>query len=255
MRYLTLTAAACVGLVMALTGAAPAGAGELKQVLVDDFDGDNLGDHWEVLHPDPDLFIVENGGLLILAPGSSPTLGGGEVANIFRLTTPLPKGDWVMKATYNVEFQTTSEAPFLGLYADDKNFLVVQPRAFVCGNWSNRLCVTIEVVKLASGKPTTFSKALIHEMGFENFVFDQAAKTIAQPLTLRIVKVGRKYTGGILWRSVDPETKKMTETWVDLPKLTILRQNGQPAVGMYQVRTSQGESVAILDKLTIEAVE
>ena len=230
-------------------------AADLKQVFVDDFDGEDLADHWEVINPDPDAFIVEEGGLLMLSTGSSPALGSGEMPNVFRLVTDLPKGDWVLTATYNVEFQTNFEAPFLGLYTDPQTYIAVQPRAFICGNWSDRLCLTVEAIKLSKGKVTRFDKYLINEMGFENFVFDEAAKTIPQPITLRIVKKGRKYSGGMLWKTTDAETNKVTEAWVDLPNFTVLRQKGKPAVGLYQVRNSQGESVAVLDQVTIEVAE
>ncbi|WP_179115777.1 hypothetical protein [Solemya velum gill symbiont] len=44
-----------------------------------------------------------------------------------------------------------------------------------------------------------------------------------------------------------------TEKWIDLPKFTILRQKGKPAVGIYQVNRNQGETVVNFDWVKLEA--
>ena len=58
---------------------------------VDTFDGVDLGDHWELLNPDPNSYIVENGSLSILAAATSG-LTRDDLQNIFRLTKGLPPG-------------------------------------------------------------------------------------------------------------------------------------------------------------------
>jgi len=227
-----------------------------KEVFRDDFNGDELADQWEVANPDPDSFIVEDGGLLMLASGGSQSLDSGQAPNIFKLSKPLPKGDWVMTAALSVDFQTAQEAPFLGLYQDEKNYIVVQPRAYTCGNWGDRLCFVVEEVKSAKGKVSRFVKRLIWEKGdFENFKFAEAAQTIPQPITLRIVKEGRKYRGGILWSQTDAETKQTNEDWIDLENFTVLREKGVPALGIYQTQNSNGESTATVDWIKIETPE
>ncbi len=229
---------------------------QLREVFRDEFDGDNLADHWEVVNPDPDAFIVENGKLLAVAAANSPALSSGEAANLFKLTEPLPKADWVLSASFDVDFQTAAEAPFLGIVEDGKDYMVVQPMAVPCGNWGNRLCFGIEAIKSSGGKITRFEKWLIHEQGFENFVYDEAAAaTIPQPVELRIVKKGRTYQPGIAWSTIDESTKKPVRTWVDLEVFTVLRLKGKPAVGVYQKSATPGESAAEVDWVRIQVPE
>jgi hypothetical protein len=223
-----------------------------NEVFFDDFEGDDLKEHWEVINPDPDAFIVEEGNLLILSNGNTDPIATGNTPNIFKLTNELPSGDWVLSTSFTVDFQTEQEAVFLGLYTDNKTYVIVQPRAFHCGNWGNRLCVQVETIKMSNGKQTTFSKRLVWEQGFENFVFDEAAATISQPIEMRIAKSGRKYRAGILWKVTNAETKVTTEKWIDLPNFTILRQKGNPAVGIYQAARNQGETVVNIDWVKLE---
>ncbi|OOY34621.1 hypothetical protein [Solemya velum gill symbiont] len=223
------------------------------EVFFDDFEGDDLKEHWEVINPDPDAFIVEEGSLLILSNGNTDPIATGNTPNILKLTNELPSGNWVLSTSFTADFQTEQEAVFLGLYTDNKTYVIVQPRAFHCGNWGNRLCVTVETIKMSKGKPTTFSKRLVWEQGFENFVFDEAAATISQPIEMRIAKEGRKYRAGIQWKVTNAKTKVTTEKWIDLPKFTILRQKGKPAVGIYQVNRNQGETVVNFDWVKLEA--
>lgn len=236
--------------------AEPTQAAKLTEYFRDDFDGEELATHWEVINPDPDAFIVEDGGLLMLAGGKTPTLATGKTANVFKLSTDLPKGDWQLSATMKVDFQTEYERAFVGLYQDAKNFIIVQPVAFHCGNWSNRLCFGVEAIKATKGKTSSFFKRLIWEKGFEGgFKFSEAAKTIPQPLQLRLVKEGRKYRAGVRWNVTDPKTKTTSEQWLDLENFTLLRQKGKPAVGIYQTQNSNGESVAVVDSVKIEVAE
>jgi Ca-activated chloride channel family protein len=221
----------------------------------DDFDGTDLKEHWEVINPDPESFIVENGELLMVAASQTPTLNTAQSPNIFKLSNDLPKGDWVLSASFSIDFQTEQEAIFLGLYDTEKDYLIVQPMAVHCGNWGNRLCFGIEAIKMSQGEITRFEKWLIREQGFENFVFDESVKTVPQPIELRIIKEGRQYRPGIYWKSVHPETKSMEEKWVELENFTILRQKGKPAMGIYQKSGTNGESAASIDWIKIEGEE
>ena len=120
-------------------------SGSFGAVLVmkppEDRDGDNIGrwnrllewsvatrsllaEHWEVINPNPDGFIVENGNLLIVS-SSQGKLTEENIENFFRLTKPLLKGDWVMTVKMDVDFPTQQERPFIGLYSDKDVYLVV----------------------------------------------------------------------------------------------------------------------------------
>ncbi|OOY34620.1 hypothetical protein BOV90_04370 [Solemya velum gill symbiont] len=227
----------------------------IVELFRDDFDGTELKEHWEVINPDPEAFIVENGELLMVGGSQTPTLNTGQSANVFKLTNEVPKGNWTLSASFNIDFQTEKEAIFLGLYNTEKDYLVVQPMAVHCGNWGNRLCFGIEAIKMSNGEITRFDKWLIREQGFESFVFDEAVMTVMQPIEMRIIKEGRKYRPGILWQSLNPETNATEEKWVELENFTILRQKGKPAMGIYQKSVTNGESAASIDWIKIEGEE
>jgi len=103
---------------------APPPKKEEKEYFRDDFDGEELAEHWEVLNPDPDSYIVEDGKLLIIG-ATAGRLEGGKVPNIIRLTKPLPKGDWVITVKFTVGYQTGKESSFLSLYENKDNFLAI----------------------------------------------------------------------------------------------------------------------------------
>ena len=225
-----------------------------KEYFRDDFDGDELADHWEVVNPDPDAFIVEDGGLIILSSGNSTHLDSGKVPNIFKLTTPLPKGDWTLSAAIDVAFQTTLERPFIGLYQDEKNYLIVQPKTQTAHGIN--LQMEIEAWKVSNGKKSTFTQNLIWATKKGSGVFAEEAKLqIQQPIQMRLVKQGRKYRAGIRWTVIDKETKKPKTTWVDLSEFTMLRQKGVPTVGIYQWTGSNGETNISVDWVKIEVPE
>ncbi len=78
------------------------GAGQIAQTepapveptvyFFDDFGGEDLAEHWEVLNPDPDAFIVEDGALLIVR-GTPGSMADKTVQNLFKLSKAMPEGD------------------------------------------------------------------------------------------------------------------------------------------------------------------
>ena len=89
----------------------------------DDFDGRDLASHWKIINPASDAFLVEKGELLVL--NSTPAkLSKENVPNLFRLTKPMPEGNWMATVRMRVDFQTGQERVFFGLYADPQNYLL-----------------------------------------------------------------------------------------------------------------------------------
>src|SRR5437870_13746403 len=76
-----------------------------KEFFFDDFDGNTLKEHWEVINTNRDKFIVENGYLTAVAskPGS---VDEGNIINIFRLKKGMPQGDWAMTTKVKLDLQT-----------------------------------------------------------------------------------------------------------------------------------------------------
>ena len=217
----------------------------LKEVFRDDFKGEEVAEHWEIINPNPDAFIVEDGKLLMVSAAGG-AINQENVENLFRLSTKLPKGDWVMSAKFEVDYQTQNERPFIGLYQDPENYLVVQTKAIAWGTFS---IFYIEAIRMAKGKAARFEKRIWESKEVNPYNFDDSMKTLPQPIVLRIRKEGRKYWPGIM---LEGEEKPK---WVDLGAFTILRQKGQPAVGLYQAEKVEGESTAMVDWLRIEVPE
>ena len=87
MKPLLMAVTASVFLMAAQTGV------HANEIFRDDFDGEVLDEHWEVLNPKPDTYIVEDGKLLVVFQDEA-TLAAGDIPNMFRLNADLPKGDW-----------------------------------------------------------------------------------------------------------------------------------------------------------------
>ena len=84
----------------------------------DDFVGDELGKDWDVMNPDPDAYIVEDGKLtVLLSDTQKPSLDN--IPNVFRLLKPIPKGDWTMTARIEFSPQTMSEWMRIGVAKRD----------------------------------------------------------------------------------------------------------------------------------------
>lgn len=220
---------------------------KLKEVFVDDFDGNKLKEHWEVLNPNPDKFIVERGGLMIIAslPGE---LEKENVENFFRLDKPLPEGDWVMTAKVKVDFQTQWEQFFLGLYENRDSYIIVQNtpgNQNPSGFWNP---FRVEVVKNTRGQLSRFSKEIFKEIK-KPVVFSQAMRDLPQPLLLRLRKEGRNYfAAAMLEGGENPQ-------WVELEKFTSLHQKGNLIIGFNQGRKVPGESTVTVDWVKIETPE
>jgi len=222
-----------------------------KVYFQDDFDGSDLKPHWEVVRPNPDSYIVENGELLVVSSkvGSLPQ---DDVENLFVLKESLPQGDWIMTAGFKIDFQTMQERAFIGLYENKDSFIVLHT---VLGDWRGAgtfAYVDAEIVKYTKGQATHFNNRLwtVQATGSDDpRSFAQAAKDFPQPLLLRLKKQGRSYyASGQLAGAKEP-------TWIELEKVTALRAKGNLAIGLYQAGDTRGETTMTVDWVKIEAMD
>jgi Ca-activated chloride channel family protein len=217
-----------------------------KEYFVDNFEGTKLKEHWEVLNPNPDRFIVEQGNLLVIAsqPGD---LRKDMVENFFRLDKPLPPGDWVLTAKVKVDFQTQQEKVFLGLYENNQEFLLVQNEPLYGWDWRRPEKLTVELLKNARGQTNKFSSVIFKD--FKPGPYKESANSLPQPLLLRLRKEGRTFFGEARLEGVaNPQ-------WMEIGKFTILAPKGKPVFGFYQSEKVPGESTANFDWVKIETVE
>lgn len=222
---------------------------KFKEYFFDDFEGSKLKEHWEVLNPNPDAFTVEKGALLIISSAAEGNLAKENIPNIFRLEKPLPPGDWVMTAKVRVDFQTTREKVFMGLYDSKDNYTVVQNTHQRDDGSSYYNPFRVEVVKNARGQLIRFEKEIFPRIKIADKPFSEVMKHLPQPLLLRLRKEGHGYFAGAMLEGAEkPE-------WVELEKVTSLTHKGNLVIGLYQMERVPGESTVTVDWVKIETTE
>jgi hypothetical protein len=130
-----------------------------KEFFFDDFDGNTLQEHWEIINANRDKFIVENGYLTIVA-SKQGSIDAGNVINIFRLKKGMPQGDWVMTTKVKIDLQTAQERVFLALYDDKNNYLGVWGIGATSGYSTKQALFYTEILKKEKGDIRMFSKPL-----------------------------------------------------------------------------------------------
>ena len=194
----------------------------------DDFDGDELGKHWDVMNPDPDAYIVEDGKLtILLSDTKKPSLDN--IPNVLRLLKPIPKGDWVMTAKIDFQPQTMSEWMRLGVMKRNGKGLLASLQIYT-SNYGRDTRTYARIDKY-SRKNTEFTQEM-HKL-WVNDARDIKSRTTAfaktiKSIYLRLEKTGRRYTSYVKFDpgdQLDPK-KAIAKDWVGLPKLSSLRVPG-----------------------------
>ena len=221
---------------------------EPKEYFRDDFDGQDLSEDWEVLNPNPDAFIVEDGQLLVVS-GKAGSMAKETVENLFKLSKPLPKGDWTVTARFTIEFQTAKERVYIGIFDNGDNYLEISAKAFIWQHGSGSWWPAIDVlgIKRSKGEDKVTSRRVWDGPKLGNF--GDAARGVPQPILLRLEKKGRSYIGRLMFEGGGKPK------WVTLDKFTILRQKGNVVVGLYQAGNVKGESTAMVDWVKIETMQ
>jgi hypothetical protein len=223
---------------------------KFKEVFSDDFDGNKLKEHWEVLNPNPNTFTVENGHLLIIN-ATEGDLAKENIPNTFRLDKALPPGDWVMTAKVRIDLQTSEEKFFLGVYDAKDNYIVVQNTHSSRDGWGYFNPFTVEVVKNSGGQIVRFEKEIFPRIKMKDAPFSVVMRQLPQPLLLRLRKEGRSYyAAAMLEKAENPQ-------WVELEKITSLSQKGGLVLGLYHRYRGYvtGEATVNVDWVKIETPE
>ncbi len=216
----------------------PASAGVY---FMDDFDGDELAKHWDVMTPDEDAYIVEDGRFTVLLTDiEKPSMEN--TPNILRLLKPVPKGDWTITMKLDFAPQTMSEWLSMGLARRD----------------GRGMMSTFEVRTSNYGRDTRFyfrgDKKSRKESKFTQEVYriwvDDARSIAARTehysskvksVLLRLEKKGRRYIAAGKLEPVDTKDEKApAKDWVELPKLTSLRLPGDKFTFLFRTSRSDG---------------
>ncbi len=216
----------------------PAASKQTGDYFFDDFEGEELQTHWEVLNPDPDAYIVENGQLLIIGLESN-NIESGKVKNLFRLKKPLPEGDYIITMKFSVSLQTDREVPFLALYEDKDNFVATSYQTNCC--WGGNHKTYFSNYKCTKGKKNNFDNEIWIGKSYNT---DQPPN----PVYLKITKEGRNYIPAIKIKNAEkPE-------WTETSRFTILRQKGNLVLGIFQREKVNMETTMLVDWVKIEAL-
>ncbi len=230
-----------------------------EEVFKDDFDGDALDERWEVINPNPDSYIVENGKLLVVYQEELP-VGNEALANRFRLAMPMPKGDWEATIRFEPEFQTLREVMYFGLFQDSENYML--------GTWLvNSWCcyarnLSIVATKNAGGKKAEFVEAMtaVADLGEGNFdAYRGHFQGLGEGILLRLTKKGRSYVFAGRVEGKDMDGKEFP--WTVLSKLSSLRQKGDLIFAFTQAKGggghvgSGGESLVNVDWVKVETLK
>ena len=228
-----------------------------KEVFRDDFNGDELADHWDVINPNPDAFIVEDGKLLVISKVAA-TITGEKVENTFRLTKGMPEGDWDAVVKLVPEIQTFQERMYLSYMKDGKNLLNAFMDVAVGLSWSTPYS-HMYGQKYSKGKLTQFGRMTLQGPQTGHNEATMLAKQVkwfknnVRAIYLKISKRGRSYVVSTKIEG-DATTKdgKKPE-WVSVQKLTSLRPPGTNLVLAFPQRVqTAGESIIAVDWVKIE---
>ena len=232
---------------------------QAEEVFKDDFEGEVLGEDWDVINPDTESYIVEGGALLIVYAQES-SIDSDELQNLFRLTTALPKGDWQATIRLQPEFQTMREVMYFGLFQDRQNYMMAN--AYVASWCCHARNLSISGTKNAKGKKAHFAAALTPEINHGAGAFDAYRDTfrkLGDGILLRLAKTGRQYVFSGRIEGSDANGKPLP--WIPLQKLTSLRQKGDLVFGFTQGASGGGhvggggESIVNVDWVQIETLE
>ena len=209
-------------------------APKMETYFFDDFDGSELKEHWEVVNPDQDNYMVSDGKLLII--GKKGLLSKGNVSNMMLLTKPLPTGDWVATVKGRVVFQSENTPVFLALFEDKTKYLAGSFFA-VWDGW-NTWKKPIWAIKWLKGKETR----LEGEFPRKWFISEDKAD-----FYLRMKKKGYKYV--VSWST---NGKK----WKDVGQLTMLKIFGRLAIGTNITSSKvKGETPVEFDWVKVEVMK
>ena len=199
-----------------------------KEVFRDDFNGEELAEHWEVIRPNPDAFIVEDSNLLVIT-GKAGSIPKENVENLFLLDKEFPKGNWQITMRVKVTPQVQAETIALGIYHDKDNYILARPY-FKDGGW-NSLLVYLRIVSRSRGKPVSFDKMIwegtASQQPGKNVEWEKEIKNLPQPMLVRLEKKGRSYVSMVKFE------KAKKPVWIVSKKLTVLRSKGRPVIGYY----------------------
>lgn len=218
-----------------------------KVAFEDNFDGKTLSNNWQVVTPNGNAYVVENGNLLVWSSNVA-SFQKENIENIFKLRKEIPKGDWRITAKVRIDFQTGNDRVFFGLHGDKDNYVLAytSTKSGQCvsgGSYALHLYLTR--IKATGGK-TTSSRHEVWRIPRCDGGSLTALMARGQPILLRMRKIGRAYRSSIMLQG------SQKPKWIELPGLTLRQANGNFAFGVFQAKKGEGETSLSVDWIKLE---
>ena len=222
----------------------PAGA----QPVADDFSGNDLAKHWQVVGAKADGFKVEGGNLLVLAGAfaDDEVIAKGGLPNLFTLDTKLPTGDWTMSVRFNADLQTVRESLVFGLMDASDKYVLADIRTG--GNGNSGWQLNAEIRKRSGASLRRFTEAIAWQrcnICGKDRTFERFAGSIAMPIDAQIVKTGRQYMLQVKLADAD--------AWTKIATLVSINPPSRPVLFARQWEETDGETAFRIDHFRLEA--
>ncbi len=190
----------------------------------DNFDGEDLGPDWEILNPDPDAYLVENGILTMVSADKTPATYA-DAENVLRINKPIPSGDWTMTARFVFRPQTMGETFSIGVAKDNENSLLA---SLHMRSYNYALTQTfVRGDKIARGEATGFERSLLDIESRDIEVRASQFADKVKAVQLRLEKSGRNYVAALRFEATNPGAEgAVSEEWYTVQELTSLRAPG-----------------------------
>lgn len=221
-----------------------------EELWVEEFEGEDLTPPWQMINPNPDAYLVEDGTLLILASKPNP-YSNDESENLLIRDEKLPRGDWDISMKFTAEMKTGADFVGLGLRKDGQNYMLAGlyntwREGFNCGN------VGVGIYKRLKGEMTKFEVAVSE--GCDPSAHRGVVSTVAEKgATLTLSKRGRSYSASVMFEGVTDDSGKPV-VW-RTPPLTTLRVPGPLTIGVNKWDAdAPGEVLVLIDSIRMEKV-
>lgn len=225
-------------------------------IFEDTFDGAALAPHWDILNPNTEQYIVENGDLLLIGKDAGG-LNNTESSNILQLMEDLPAGDWTITVELTPEFQTSSDLFSFGLYTDNENYVaasLVGHDSFCCDTGSIGYAAVLTTEKMSGGEQTKFETPFAGPSFSPNHSFkeyiEEWGKTNVKT-TVQLVKEGRSYKSRLHQDGKNDDDGN--PIWLETDVVTSLRAPKQFVINAGQTKASDGESMLTVHSVKIES--
>jgi len=207
-----------------------------KVVFVDEFEGNSLKDIWEVINPNPDNMIVEDGYLQVI----TETFKEGYPTNLLLLKKKLPKQYEVIMRIVHIAPDYTNVGAGIILHKDDNNRieLSISGKGTSWGEWKKVWFQKKEKGKW--GPPIVVSK------------ITRSEKLV---ITLKLQRIKRKF---IAWFKVEEvgkgNTKVKVGKWYKVGEIPQLRANYRLGIFVFKYSKDDQDALMQIDRVEVKEI-